>query len=123
MPQAHQRITFDPPVLGGKPVIRGTRLSVEFVIGLLAGGGSEAEILRAYPDVAHEDVVACLAYARDMIRQDQIARDEQAERLASLQASIRQSVDDSVAGHVHDADDVFDRLEARYEAMAVAESG
>jgi uncharacterized protein (DUF433 family) len=51
-------------VLVGKPVIRGARLSVEFVIGLMADGWSEAQILANYPGIAHEDVLACLAYAR-----------------------------------------------------------
>ena len=63
----HPRITLDPKVLVGKPVIRGTRLSVEFVIGLLADGWNEAEILASYPGIAHEDVLACLAYARDTV--------------------------------------------------------
>jgi uncharacterized protein (DUF433 family) len=61
------RIAVDPKVLTGKPVIRGTRLSVEFVIGLMADGWSEAEILANYPGIAHDDVIACLAYARDTL--------------------------------------------------------
>jgi uncharacterized protein (DUF433 family) len=60
------RIVLDEAVLAGKPVVRGTRLSVEFVIGLLADGWSEADILRNYPGLAHEDMAACLAYARDV---------------------------------------------------------
>jgi uncharacterized protein (DUF433 family) len=63
----HPRLTIDPEVLLGKPVIRGTRLSVEFVIGLLADGWGEAEILANYPGVTHEDILACLAYARDAL--------------------------------------------------------
>jgi uncharacterized protein (DUF433 family) len=54
-------ITLDPKVLAGKPVIRGTRLSVEFVIGLMADGWSEADILANYPGMTHDDVIACLA--------------------------------------------------------------
>ncbi|HEX3524456.1 MAG TPA: DUF433 domain-containing protein [Stellaceae bacterium] len=61
----HPRIALDPDVLAGKPVIRGTRLAVEFVIGLLADGWTEAETIANYPGVAHEDILACLAYARD----------------------------------------------------------
>jgi len=57
-------ITLDPNVLAGKPVIRGTRLSVEFVIGLLADGWREADILANYPGVTHENIIACLAFAR-----------------------------------------------------------
>lgn len=58
----------DPDVLAGKPIIRGTRLSVEFVIGLMADGWSEADILANYPGIAHEDLLACLAYARETLR-------------------------------------------------------
>jgi uncharacterized protein (DUF433 family) len=63
----HSRISLAPDVLVGKPVIRGTRLSVEFVIGLMADGWSEADILGNYPGVTHDDVIACLAYARDTL--------------------------------------------------------
>jgi uncharacterized protein (DUF433 family) len=66
------RITLDPDVLAGKPVVRGTRLSVEFIIGLMADGWSEADILRNYPMLAHEDISACLAYARDALRSEKI---------------------------------------------------
>jgi uncharacterized protein (DUF433 family) len=58
----------DPDVLTGKPIIRGTRLSVEFVIGLMADGWSEADILANYPGIAREDLLACLAYARETLR-------------------------------------------------------
>ena len=72
MATGHPRITLDPKVLVGKPVIRGTRLSVEFVIGLMADGWSEAEILANYPGIAHEDVIACLAYARDTLSSEKV---------------------------------------------------
>ena len=68
----HPRITVDPKVLVGKPVIQGTRLSVEFVIGLMADGWSEAEILANYPGITHEDVTACLAYARDVLSSEKV---------------------------------------------------
>ena len=58
------RITSDPNVLGGKPVVRGTRLSAEFVAGLVADGWSDADIVANYPGVTREDVKACVAYAR-----------------------------------------------------------
>jgi uncharacterized protein (DUF433 family) len=64
------RIILDPAVLAGKPIVRGTRLSVEFVIGLMADGWTEADILRNYPALAREDIVACLAYARDALRSE-----------------------------------------------------
>lgn len=66
------RIVLDPQVLAGKPVVRGTRLSVEFVIGLLAENWTEADILRNYPGVEREDIAACLAYARDMLRAEKV---------------------------------------------------
>jgi uncharacterized protein (DUF433 family) len=68
----HPRITLDSAVLAGKPVIRGTRLSVEFVIGLMADGWSEADILTNYPGIAHDDVIACLAYARDTLSSEKV---------------------------------------------------
>ena len=67
-----ERIVLDPAVLTGKPVIRGTRLSVEFVIGLLADGWSEADILHNYPGITHDDVAACLGYARDLLRSEKV---------------------------------------------------
>jgi uncharacterized protein (DUF433 family) len=68
----HPRITLDPDVMAGKPVIRGTRLAVEFVIGLLADGWAEAEIIANYPGLEHEDILACLAYARDALRSEKV---------------------------------------------------
>lgn len=59
----HKRIVVAPEVSAGKPVIKGTRLSAEFVLELLAGGWSEAQILVEYPGVIAEDVRACLLYA------------------------------------------------------------
>jgi len=66
------RIVLDPAVLAGKPVVRGTRLSVEFIIGLMADGWSEADLMRDYPGLSHEDIAACLAYARDLLRSEEI---------------------------------------------------
>ena len=68
----HPRITIDPAVLAGKPVVRGTRLSVEFVIGLLADGWNRAEILRQYPGLTEEDLTACLAYARYILAAERV---------------------------------------------------
>jgi uncharacterized protein (DUF433 family) len=66
------RITLDPEVLAGKPVIRGTRLSVEFVIGLLAEGWTETDILANYSGLSHDDIIACLAYARDTLSLEKV---------------------------------------------------
>jgi len=52
------RIVIDPAILAGKPIIKGTRLSVEFIINLLAQGWSESEILRNYPGLTQEDAQA-----------------------------------------------------------------
>ena len=68
----HPRITVEADVLAGKPVIRGTRLSVEFVIGLMADGWSEADILENYPGITHDDILACLAYARDTLSSEKV---------------------------------------------------
>ncbi|MCU0709034.1 MAG: DUF433 domain-containing protein [Pirellula sp.] len=57
------RITFDPAVMGGKPCIRGQRVTVGMVLGLLAAGRSRDEILKAYPYLESEDIAQCLAYA------------------------------------------------------------
>jgi uncharacterized protein (DUF433 family) len=57
------RIVIDPEILVGKPVVKGTRLAVEFIIDLLAQGWTRAEILRNYPGLTQEDIQACLAYA------------------------------------------------------------
>jgi uncharacterized protein (DUF433 family) len=58
-----ERITMNPEVLAGKPVIKGTRLSVDFILGLLAHGSSEAEILGEYPGLTPQDLQACLLFA------------------------------------------------------------
>jgi uncharacterized protein (DUF433 family) len=61
-----ERIVIDPKVLVGKPVIRGTRLSVEFVVGLLAQGWSIEQVIDNYPGITPEDVRACLEYASEL---------------------------------------------------------
>jgi uncharacterized protein (DUF433 family) len=58
-----ERIIVDPDVLGGKPVVRGTRLAVELILELLAAGQSESEVLANYPGLMREDILACLSYA------------------------------------------------------------
>jgi uncharacterized protein (DUF433 family) len=72
MTAEHPRIALDPAVLAGKPVIRGTRLSVEFIVGLMADGWAEADILANYPGITHEDILACLAYARDTLSSEKV---------------------------------------------------
>jgi uncharacterized protein (DUF433 family) len=61
---AFDRISLDPDVMGGKPCIREMRITVGTVLGLLASGHTEEEILKAYPYIEREDIRAALAYAR-----------------------------------------------------------
>lgn len=58
-----ERITVNPKIMVAKPVIRGTRLTVEFVINLLAHGATPEEILNEYKGITHEDIQACLLFA------------------------------------------------------------
>ena len=67
-----ERIEINPAVLTGKPVIRGTRLSVDFIVGLLAQGWTHADILRNYPGVTQEDIVACLQYASETLQSEKV---------------------------------------------------
>jgi len=66
------RIAFDSTVLAGKPVIKGTRIAVEFIIDLLSQGWSNADIAKNYPNVSDDDVRACLAYARDTLSAERV---------------------------------------------------
>jgi len=59
------RITIDPTVRFGKPCVHGTRLTVGDVLGALAAGSTEAELLADFPQLTHEDVLACLAFAAE----------------------------------------------------------
>ena len=58
-----QRITYNPDILGGKPTIRGRRLAVEHVLGMLAAGDSPETLMEGYEWLEREDILACLAYA------------------------------------------------------------
>jgi uncharacterized protein (DUF433 family) len=66
------RIASDPGILGGKPCIRGTRISVEFVLELFASGATTDDILQAYPSLAREDIVAAVRYAAGVLRNESI---------------------------------------------------
>jgi uncharacterized protein (DUF433 family) len=67
-----QRITVNPEIFGGKPIIRGMRISVELILGLLAQGETPETILTDYPDLEPEDLRACLAYAHTVIAHDKL---------------------------------------------------
>jgi uncharacterized protein (DUF433 family) len=68
------RIVVDPDILVGKPVVKGTRLSVEFLLSLSAQGWAESEILRNYPGLERDDLLACWAYASEAVGQEKVYR-------------------------------------------------
>lgn len=76
-----RRISFDPEIFGGKPILRGRRLAVEHVLDMLAAGDDPATILGGYPWLEPEDIQACLVYA------SMLARHERIEILPSALAS------------------------------------
>jgi uncharacterized protein (DUF433 family) len=67
-----ERITIAPDVLGGKPVIMGTRLAVEFIVDLMGQGWTEANILKSYPGLTAADIQACLAYASTVLKDEKV---------------------------------------------------
>ena len=67
-----ERITVDPRIFDGKPIIRGRRLAVEHVLGMLAAGDTVETILEGYPWLEGEDVRACLIYARRVVGHERI---------------------------------------------------
>ena len=62
-----ERITYNPEILGGKPTIRGLRLAVEHILGMLAAGDSPELILEGFEWLEREDILACLAYAYSIV--------------------------------------------------------
>ena len=64
-----ERLVSDPTILDGKPVIRGTKISAELILDLLAAGSDHAEIMEEYPGVQEEDILACLSYAAQLARE------------------------------------------------------
>lgn len=66
------RITVDPNILVGKPVIKGTRLAVEFIVDLLAQGWSEEDIQKNYPGLKREDILACLTYVSEVLHSEKV---------------------------------------------------
>lgn len=67
-----ERITIDPAILVGKPVVKGTRIAVELVIDLLSQGWTHEQILDSYPGLTAEDVRACLAYASEVLHAERV---------------------------------------------------
>lgn len=66
------RITVNPQIFGGKPIIRGRRLAVEHVLGMLAAGDTVETLLEGYPWLEREDVLACLAYAHRLVGHERV---------------------------------------------------
>lgn len=65
MEQIFDRIFIDPAICGGKPIIRGKRITVQTIMEFLSAGETEEEILKQYPSLEREDIVACLRYAHN----------------------------------------------------------
>ncbi len=70
--QLLKRITIDPAIFSGKPIIRGRRLAVEHVLGMLAAGDSPEVLLQGYPWLEREDIQACLVYARRLVGHERV---------------------------------------------------
>jgi uncharacterized protein (DUF433 family) len=68
----HDRITLDPKILSGKPIIKGTRISVEFVVDLLGRGWTNEQVLKEYDHLTPEDIQACMAYASDILKSERV---------------------------------------------------
>ncbi len=67
-----KHITVDAEVLAGKPIIKGTRLAVDFIVDLLAEGWTVSDIMDNYPGVTTQDIQACLAYAGEALRREKV---------------------------------------------------
>jgi uncharacterized protein (DUF433 family) len=65
-----ERIVSDPEILRGKPVVRGTRLSVELILGWLAQGWTHEMLLESYPPLSRDDILAALAYTTALLREE-----------------------------------------------------
>ena len=66
------RIIVDPKILTGKPVVRGTRISVELIVDLLAAGWNHEQVLASYPHLSEEDIRTCLAYASELFDEERV---------------------------------------------------
>lgn len=70
----HDHIHSDLTILGGKPVVKGTRLSVDFILSLLAGGWSEAQVFEGYPHLTRGDLQAIFAYADESVQDERLVQ-------------------------------------------------
>jgi uncharacterized protein (DUF433 family) len=69
-----KRVTADPEVMVGKPVIRGTRITVEAILDELAGGVPEEEVLEDFPELTQQDIRAAILYAQDLVAEQRVYR-------------------------------------------------
>ena len=67
-----EHIVIDPKILTGKPAVKGTRLAVEFIVGLLAQGWTNDQILHSYPGLTMDDIKACLQYASEILHAEKM---------------------------------------------------
>jgi len=67
-----ERIELNPEVLVGKPVVKGTRIAVEFIIELLSQGWTEAQVLENCPQLKHEDILAALRYTSELLKEETV---------------------------------------------------
>ncbi len=67
-----ERIVFNPKILNGKPIIRGTRISVEFILELLAGGMTQDDIIKEYKHLKKEDVLAAIEFAAKSVKHEEV---------------------------------------------------
>ncbi len=70
--ELNQRITIDPNVLLGKPTVRGLRISVEQILRALANGVPQEDLLKDYPELEPEDILACIAYAVELVSSERV---------------------------------------------------
>lgn len=75
------RIILDPSILAGKPIIQGTRISVDQILELLGSGWPESSILEEYPGLEREDILACIRYAQEIIRLERVYPTIQKEKI------------------------------------------
>lgn len=68
----YERIATDPKVMSGKPVIRGTRIPVELIVRMVGQGIGDEEILREYPRLVREDILAAVSYAADVVAGEEV---------------------------------------------------
>ena len=75
------RIVLDPEILTGKPIIRGTRISVDFILDLLASGWTESSIIQEYPGIGHDDIIACIRYAQEIVKSERVFSTHSGEKI------------------------------------------